>query len=114
VYDFNYYIITKMEEKMEKLTCPKCQNEMDFMGFLKSPTPWHLKCAHCKTKLRLDKYELYTFLIAISLGIVAISGLSYFKASPVVYAVVLTAVVAGFEYLIFTMARKFGVGLEER
>ena len=99
---------------MEKLTCPKCQNEMDFTAFLKSPTPWHLKCAHCKTKLRLDKYELYTFLIAITIGILAISGLSHFNASPAVYAVVLTTVVAGFEYLIFTMARKFGVGLELR
>ena len=84
------------------------------MAFLKSPTPWHLKCAHCQTKLRLKKFEFHAFLIAIIIGIVALSGLSYYNASSITYALILTAIVAGFEYLFFIIIRKLGVGLELR
>lgn len=84
------------------------------MAFLKSPTPWHLKCAHCRTKLRLNKYELEVFLIAVTVGIAVLSGLSHYNATPAVYAIVLTSVVAGFEYLIFMLVRKLGVDLELR
>ena len=99
---------------MKTLTCPNCQNEMDFMAFLKSPTPWHLKCAHCKTKLRLKKYELEAFLIAVTVGVLILTVLSHFETTSLTYAVVLTAVVAGFEYLFFHAVKKFGVGLELR
>ena len=87
---------------------------MDFMAFLKSPTPWHLKCTYCKTKVRLQKYELQAFLIAMSIGVIALSGLAYYNASSLLYAVVLTTIVAGYEYLLFITVRKLGVGLEER
>ena len=99
---------------MEKLTCPTCQKKMDFMAFLKSPTPWHLKCGHCQTKLRLKKYELEAFLIAVTVGVLALTVLSHFQATSLTYAVVLTAVVAGFEYLFFQAVKKFGVALELR
>ena len=99
---------------MEKLICPKCQHEMDFMAFIKSPTPWHLKCVYCKTKVRLQKYELKAFLIAMSIGVIALSGLAYYNASSLLYAAVLTTIVAGYEYLLFITVRKLGVGLEER
>ena len=87
---------------------------MDFMAFLKSPTPWHLKCIYCKTKVRLQKYELQAFVIAMSIGVIALSGLAYYNASSLLYAVVLTTIVAGYEYLLFITVRKLGVGLEER
>jgi uncharacterized protein (DUF983 family) len=99
---------------MEALTCPKCQTQMDFTAFLKSPTPWHLKCGHCRSKLRLKKYEMEGFLFAVTLGVVALTALSHFKATSLVYAVVLTATVIAFEYLFFSMVKKFGVGLELR
>ena len=99
---------------MEQLTCPKCHNEIDFMAFLKSPSPWHLKCIYCRTKLKLQKYELYSFLIAIFIGIAVLSGLAYYNASSLLYAIVLTATVAVYEYLLFIVVRKLGVGLEER
>jgi uncharacterized protein (DUF983 family) len=99
---------------METLTCPKCQTKMDFMAFLKSLTPWHLKCSHCQSKVRLKKYELELFLLAITVGVVVLKVLASFDASSLIYAVVLTAAVAGFEYVAYMVARKFGVGLELR
>ena len=87
---------------------------MDFMAFLKSLTPWHLKCIHCQKKLRLKKYEFHAFLSALVVGIIALSGLSYYNASSLTYALILTAVVAGFEYLFFIIIRKLGVVLELR
>jgi len=99
---------------MEALTCPKCHTQMDFMAFLKSLTPWHLKCAHCQSKVRLKKYELELFLLAVTVGVVALKVLASFEASSLIYAVALTATVAGFEYVAFMVARKFGVGLELR
>ena len=87
---------------------------MDFMAFLKSTTPWHLKCDHCQTKLRLKKYELEAFLMAVTVGVLTLTVLSHFQTTSLTYAVVLTAVVAGFEYILFHAMKKFGVELELR
>lgn len=99
---------------MKKLTCPHCQSEMDFIGFLKSPTPWHLKCSYCKEKVKLSKLEFEAFLFALFLGVVAGSGLAHYEASSLTYAIVLTMTVIVFEYLLYIASKTFGVTLEKK
>lgn len=99
---------------MEALTCLHCKTQMDFTTFIRSATPWHLKCGHCQTKVRLKKYELEGFLFAITLGVIALTVLSRLGATSLTYAVVLTALVIGYLYLFFQAVKKFGVELELR
>ena len=99
---------------MEKLVCPHCRQEMRFTTFLKAPTPWHLKCSHCQTKLKLEKYNLHALFIAFLIGIVTGIGLSYYDADLTVAVLVFAVIVIVFEYLFFISMRKLGVGLTLR
>ena len=94
---------------------------MDFITFLKAPTPWHLKCNICHVKLRLKKYRGATTLAATVYGVIVglflIVLLCYFDnlflylifgAVTFIFCIVLLEVVG------YTLARKFDFGLEVR
>ena len=53
----------------ENLACPECKTEMSFFQFMKAPTPFHLTCSSCNTKLKLDNYPGLILGIAILVGI---------------------------------------------
>jgi uncharacterized protein (DUF983 family) len=47
---------------MQPLICPKCNQEMKFVTFLRAPSPWHMKCKHCETKLKFTKLNTFYLL----------------------------------------------------
>ncbi|UCG03392.1 MAG: hypothetical protein JSW11_05250 [Candidatus Heimdallarchaeota archaeon] len=106
---------------MNRLICPNCSIEMDFITFLKAPTPWHLKCNMCNAKLRLKKYRRASLIIATVygtiLGLFLVFLLFYFDniffyllycAVTFIFAIVL------FEVIGYALAKKLDVGLELR
>lgn len=50
---------------MNDLTCPACQHAMTFWNIAKAPTPYHLTCNHCKTKLKNQRHSLFILSIGV-------------------------------------------------
>ncbi|MFX1507283.1 MAG: hypothetical protein ACFFDC_14470 [Promethearchaeota archaeon] len=109
-------------KKKNGLICPNCSIEMDFITFLKAPTPWHLKCNICQTKLRLKRYRgattLFAFILGIVLGLLLlylfflfINNIGFFFIFGGVFFIFSIVL---FEIIGYTLARKFDFGLEVR
>jgi uncharacterized protein (DUF983 family) len=98
---------------MEKLRCPNCQNEMNFITFAKAPTPWHLKCQYCGSNLKGEKYYAITTLaITLFFGML-IGGLCAFSGVPFIpFLLILIAFAVSCEYVFYLLARKLGISLE--
>ena len=99
---------------MNELTCPVCQNRISFLNFAKAPTPFHLKCKQCKSKLRLKKYRGLLLgvglTIGLSIGILAKLYLLSFRS--LLGVVCLGAIV--FEIIAYVVLRLLKVDLEQR
>ena len=53
---------------MDRPLCPICKRKISFLTFLKAVTPWHLRCPSCKSKLKVGKYPIRAFILALILG----------------------------------------------
>jgi CXXC-20-CXXC protein len=99
---------------VKNIICPKCGNRFDFWSFMKSPTPFHMKCKTCQSKLKIDKYGLPIFILAILVGaffaIIAMAlGISGFE-----FLVLLILAALIFESFLYALLNKLGIKLVAR
>lgn len=98
----------------KKLECPNCETKMTFITFAKSPTPWHLKCSNCKAKLKINKYQIISTIIASIFTIIAVViGMILELTFPlfILYVVIVAVIV---EYIGFTLLKVLKVKLRLR
>jgi hypothetical protein len=87
---------------------------MSLLTFAQAPTPWHLTCGSCKTKLKSGKHSLLVVILASIFGFaIALIG-STLKLSPLYFLLALTFGVIVFEVLAFYTCRIIGLNLEVR
>jgi hypothetical protein len=102
---------------MVKLKCPNCSQEISFFAFARAPTPWHMKCDKCETKLKQESYKWTLMLIAVCFGMV-LGGVSAFAAMSMGGLIIGIAVfVAGlflFEGLVFRIIPMLDIRLVVR
>ncbi len=118
---------------MNSLICPNCSTEMNFITFLKAPTPYHLKCNKCNTKLNMKKYRrAFTFIALVYGGILGVflgvsGGLFFFVSNyenssyfdKVIYYLLFCGVglvlgIVFMEILAYSITKKYDFGLEIR
>lgn len=102
---------------MANLQCPGCGNDMNFISFIKAPTPWHMKCHRCGLKLKQDKFRWSCALVAACLGgaLGAVSAhLSIASESLAIGVATFTAGLVLFEAIGFKLLPKLGIGLKPR
>jgi hypothetical protein len=90
---------------MKELKCPACQGTIGLWTFAKAPTPWHLKCNHCKAKLTLGEYSGVTLVIALFGIFLAI----YLVPLPSLLVLILAIII--FEVGGYLLLRKLGASL---
>ncbi len=99
---------------MNKLLCPDCNSEIGFFAFAKAPTPWHLKCNSCSTKLRLEKNSFLFFFAAVLCG-AAIGVLAMRKTLGIpIFLISLGCVIFVFEYLTYSYVRMMQIKLAKK
>jgi hypothetical protein len=59
--------------------CPACRGALSLWTGLKAPTPFHLRCSHCKTKLRIEIKGFWLLLIFIVVLVVGLA-IAWFAA----------------------------------
>lgn len=48
-----------------KANCPVCNREISLLAGVAAPTPFHLRCPHCRAKLRIRMEGLWPFLMLV-------------------------------------------------
>lgn len=99
---------------MKKLKCPECQDAISFTAFAKAPTPWHIKCQNCKSKLKVGKYAGTTFSLALLLGMTIGFIFSVYNISFMYFILSLLLIAIVAEYICFTLAVSLGIDLKLR
>jgi hypothetical protein len=99
---------------MKKIVCPKCENSMSLFTFAQAPTPWHLKCGSCKTKLRPHKHSVLIVALASIFGLAIVLAYGALKLPPLYFLIVLMFEIVVFETLAFYTCRLIGLDLEIR
>jgi hypothetical protein len=99
---------------MKKIVCPKCENSMSLFTFAQSPTPWHLKCGSCKTKLKPRKHSVLIVTLAGIFGLAIALAYGALKLAPLYFLIVLIFEIIVFETLAFYACRLIGLDLEIR
>jgi uncharacterized protein (DUF983 family) len=102
---------------MANLQCPDCGNDMNFLSFIKAPTPWHMKCHRCGLKLKQDKFRWSCTLVAACFGGVLGAVSAHLSIASESLAIGVATFIAGlvlFEVTGFKLLPKLGIGLKPR
>ncbi|KGF73956.1 hypothetical protein DO97_06385 [Neosynechococcus sphagnicola sy1] len=94
---------------MKKLTCPSCKKNISFWNFAKAPTPFHLKCDHCHTELKLENHA--GVILGIAIAFALITGLLISTFNIFNFFVILLSVAASFEVILFILISAFEIKL---
>jgi uncharacterized membrane protein YjjP (DUF1212 family) len=96
---------------MNQLKCPACEKPLSFLNVAKAPTPFHLTCDHCHTKLRFEKHGVAALVLVLLLGLLA-GGATLLLGGGYV-DVIATMILAGiiFEVIYFILASKMNFRL---
>ena len=97
---------------MNKLKCPSCDNALSFWNVAKAPTPFHLKCDHCRTKLRFAGLSWPVLAAALLFGVAIGVATHRLAALPALIAVIVA--VAAFEITFFLVASMMNFRLTAR
>ena len=54
--------------------CPACQGQLSIWVAIRSPSPFSLRCPHCKKKLRVRMRGLWPFVIVVVLMFIALAA----------------------------------------
>jgi hypothetical protein len=87
---------------MPKLKCPSCDKALSFWNVAKAPTPFHLKCDHCRTKLSFHGLSWPVLVAAILFGLVLGVATHRLAALPALVGVIVA--IAVFETTFFLLA----------
>ena len=87
---------------MRKLKCPSCDKALSFWNVAKAPTPFHLKCDHCGTKLSFHGLSWLVFVVAMLFGLVLGVATHRLAALPALVGIIVA--VAVFEITFFLVA----------
>ncbi len=98
---------------MRELLCPNCQEGIGFWSMAKSPTPYHMKCDRCGTRLKVQKYAWLVTGIALLAGL-TIGVLASLRGSMGEFMVILMIGAILFEMVAYIVLRLAGVKLERR
>ena len=97
---------------MNNFKCPNCQNTINLWNFAKAPTPFHLKCDHCKQKLKLQKHSKLIIFFGVLIGVV-VGFLNVFLHLPFIYFIGILAIAfIVFELVTYFVIRKLGVNFD--
>jgi DNA-directed RNA polymerase subunit RPC12/RpoP len=105
---------------MKTMICPNCSNEIEFLNFFRAPTPWHIKCKHCGSKLMVEKHRGTAIILAIAYGILlgfCGVGVGILLFARIHLLTVIVIVIAGAfigEVLYYSFLKRHGVGLQIR
>jgi uncharacterized protein (DUF983 family) len=96
--------------------CPSCTAPLSFWAFIKAPTPFHLRCGKCNQLLRLRQRVVSGAVIFISLVAATIAAMLgvFYDLQAMHLFIYLLILVGSFEFLIFSLLRKFCPELELR
>ena len=98
---------------MNQLSCPACEKPLSLWNVAKAPTPFHLKCDHCRTKLGFERHVGWiTFAIALVFGMVVGFAAADFGIDAVIIALILGVVV--FEVAMFLIGSAMNLKLTPR
>lgn len=98
---------------MKELLCPNCNKGIGFWNMAKSPTPFHMKCDQCGTKLKVKKFAWLVTGIALVAGL-SIGILAGMRRPMGEFIAVLILGVMIFEVVAYIVLRLTGVKLERR
>ena len=103
---------------MKSLFCSACEKPVSFLNFAKAPTPFHLKCDHCNTKLRFHQHTGFLLGLAIFFALLlagAILALSYaIEIGTAGKLIALVAAMVLLEVIIYLIAVAMGLQLVPR
>lgn len=102
---------------MANLQCPNCGNDMNFLSFIKAPTPWHMKCHRCGLKLKQDKFKWSCVFVAVFFGAILGVVSAHLAIAMESMAFGVATFIAGvvlFEVAGFKLLPVLGIGLEPR
>jgi hypothetical protein len=99
---------------MAELTCPECSTPMTFVQFASCPTPFHLRCARCKTPLRVETLGWLIVVAAALLGAALIIARQALELSNPVFFGSMIAGILIFEVGAFVLLRAQGIKLVVR
>jgi hypothetical protein len=87
---------------------------MGFVQFASCPTPFHLRCFRCKTKLRIEKHAWFIVAVGVLVGVAVVGARKKLELStPVFFGAVIAAIFV-FEAAAFFALRWLGAKLTPR
>lgn len=102
---------------MAKLQCPNCGNDINFLSFIKAPTPWHMKCHKCGLKLQQDRFKWTCMVVAAFFGAVLGAVFIHFtiaRESLIAGVAIFILGLVLFEIAAFKLLPVLGVRLEPK
>ncbi|PZO44995.1 MAG: hypothetical protein DCF19_00410 [Pseudanabaena frigida] len=85
---------------------------MSLLTFAQAPTPWHLKCRSCKTKLKPRKHSVLAVVLASIFGLTV--ALVTLKLPLLYFLLVSIFGIITLEILAFCTCKLIGLDLEIR
>jgi len=87
---------------------------MSLLTFAQAPTPWHLKCGSCKTKLKPRKHSVLVVVLASIFGLTVALVCLTLKLPLLYFLLVSIFGIITFEILAFCTCKLIGLDLEIR
>lgn len=92
---------------MSNLKCPVCKNNITFLEFIKSLTPYNIKCRKCKTKLKLNKGNFVVIIISLIYGVVIASILENLNMKAINFIVIVILGGIIYEMILYYIIKKY-------
>lgn len=103
---------------MENLTCPDCQKQVSLAQFLKSPSPWHIKCKNCHERLKAGKPSISVFtlllVVTVAFGVLIVVTAKTYGISFIYYALTIILIGFGAEIALYFIFKKLRVELKSK